>query len=65
MKIDTLILSGGGIKCISQLGAIKYLIENDMISEIKCSITLKNSKNFYEKISENYKIDIKYLKTKQ
>ena len=33
MKIDTLILSGGGIKCISQLGAIKYLIENDMISE--------------------------------
>ena len=31
MKIDTLILSGGGIKCISQLGAIKYLIENDMI----------------------------------
>ena len=39
--------------------------KNDMISEIKCSITLKNSKNFYEKISENYKIDIKYLKTKQ
>tara|TARA_B110000285_G_scaffold234318_1_gene310825 strand:- start:129 stop:995 length:867 start_codon:yes stop_codon:yes gene_type:complete len=33
MKIDTLILSGGGIKCISQLGAIKYLIENDIISE--------------------------------
>ena len=39
--------------------------KNDMISEIKCSITLKNSKNFYEKILENYKIDIKYLKTKQ
>ena len=39
--------------------------KNDMISEIKCSITLKNSKIFYEKISKNYKIDIKYLKTKQ
>ena len=39
--------------------------KNDMISEIKCSITLKNSKIFYDKISKNHKIDIKYLKTKQ
>lgn len=38
--------------------------KNDIISEIKCSITLQNSKNFYDKISENHKIDIKYLKTK-
>lgn len=38
--------------------------KNDMISEIECSITLKNSKNFYDKISKNHKIDIKYLKTK-
>ena len=38
--------------------------KNDMISEIECSITLKNSKNFYDKISNNHKIDIKYLKTK-
>ncbi|MDC1024403.1 YigZ family protein [Flavobacteriales bacterium] len=38
--------------------------KNDMISEIECSITLKNSKNFYNKISKNHKIDIKYLKTK-
>ena len=38
--------------------------KNDMISEIKCSITLKNSKNFYDKISKNHKIEIKYLKTK-
>ena len=38
--------------------------KNDMISEIECSIRLKNSKNFYDKISKNHKIDIKYLKTK-
>ena len=38
--------------------------KNDMISEIECSITLKNSKIFYDKILKNHKIDIKYLKTK-
>ena len=38
--------------------------KNDMISEIECSITLKNSKNFYDKISKNHKIEIKYLKIK-
>ena len=38
--------------------------KNDIISEIECSITLKNSKIFYNKISKNHKIDIKYLKTK-
>ena len=38
--------------------------KNDIISEIECSITLKNSKIFYDKISNNHKIDIKYLKTK-
>ena len=38
--------------------------KNDIISEIECSITLKNSKIFYDKISKNHKIDIKYLKTK-
>ena len=38
--------------------------KNDITSEIKCSITLKNSKIFYNKISKNHKIDIKYLKTK-
>tara|TARA_B100001057_G_scaffold116116_1_gene114661 strand:+ start:336 stop:950 length:615 start_codon:yes stop_codon:yes gene_type:complete len=38
--------------------------KNDIISEIECSITLKNSKNFYDKISKNHKIDIEYLKTK-
>ena len=39
--------------------------KNEMISEIKCSIKLRNSKIFFEKISKNHKIDIKYLKTKQ
>jgi len=38
--------------------------KNDITSEIECSITLKNSKIFYNKISMNHKIDIKYLKTK-
>ena len=38
--------------------------KNDITSEIECSITLKNSKIFYDKISKNHKIDIKYLKTK-
>jgi len=38
--------------------------KNDIISEIECSITLKNSKIFYDKILKNHKIDIKYLKTK-
>ena len=38
--------------------------KNDIISEIECSLTLKNSKIFYDKISNNHKIDIKYLKTK-
>tara|TARA_Y100000994_G_scaffold245821_1_gene248036 strand:- start:104 stop:718 length:615 start_codon:yes stop_codon:yes gene_type:complete len=38
--------------------------KNEIISEIECSITLKNSKIFYDKISNNHKIDIKYLKTK-
>jgi len=32
MKIDTLILSGGGIKCISFLGVLKYMIENQLVS---------------------------------
>ena len=39
--------------------------KNKMISEIKCSIKLRYSKIFFEKISKNHKIDIKYLKTKQ
>ena len=38
--------------------------KNDITSEIECSITLKNSKIFFDKISKNHKIDIKYLKTK-
>ena len=38
--------------------------KNDIISKIECSIILKNSKIFYNKISNNHKIDIKYLKTK-
>ena len=38
--------------------------KNNITSEIECSITLKNSKIFYNKISKNHKIDIKYLKTK-
>ena len=38
--------------------------KNDIISEIECLIILKNSKIFYDKISNNHKIDIKYLKTK-
>ena len=38
--------------------------KNDIISEMECSIKLKNSKIFYDKISNNHKIDIKYLKTK-
>ena len=38
--------------------------KNDITSEIECSITLKNSKIFYDKILKNHKIDIKYLKTK-
>lgn len=38
--------------------------KNDIASEIECSITLKNSKIFYDKILKNHKIDIKYLKTK-
>ena len=39
--------------------------KNDTLSEIECSITLKNSKLFYDKISQNHKIDIQYLKTKK
>ena len=38
--------------------------KNDITSEIECSISLKNSKIFYDKILKNHKIDIKYLKTK-
>ena len=38
--------------------------KNDITSKIECSITLKNSKIFYDKISKNHKIEIKYLKTK-
>ena len=33
MEIDTLIFSGGGIKCLCLLGSLKYLIENDIIKE--------------------------------
>ena len=40
MKPDTLFLSGGGVNCISFLGAIKYLIENKIIDE-----NFKNFKN--------------------
>ena len=39
--------------------------KNDTLSEIECSITLKNSKLFYDKISQNHKIDIQYLKIKK
>ena len=39
--------------------------KNDTLSEIECSITLKNSKLFYDQISQNHKIDIQYLKTKK
>ena len=31
MEIDTLVLSGGGINCISLLGSFKYLFENGTI----------------------------------
>ena len=33
MEIDTLVFSGGGIKCLCLLGSLKYLIENDIIKE--------------------------------
>ena len=33
MKIDTLILSGGGIKCYTFLGSLKYMIDKNIISE--------------------------------
>jgi len=32
-KIDTLVLSGGGIKCLSILGALSYLIEKKIIED--------------------------------
>lgn len=32
-KINTLVLSGGGIKCTSILGSLKYLIDNDIIED--------------------------------
>jgi NTE family protein len=32
-KIDTLVLSGGGIKCLSILGALSYLIETGIIED--------------------------------
>ena len=32
-KIDTLFLSGGGMKCLSILGVLKYLFEKDIIKE--------------------------------
>jgi len=32
-KIDTLVLSGGGIKCLSILGALSYLIETEIIED--------------------------------
>lgn len=31
---DTLVLSGGSLKCISQIGCIKYLEENNMLNNI-------------------------------
>ena len=33
MKIDTLILSGGGVRCISFLGCLHYLIDNKILSK--------------------------------
>lgn len=32
-KIDTIFLSGGGMKCLSILGVLKYLFEKDIIKE--------------------------------
>jgi len=40
MKTDTLFLSGGGVNCIALLGALKYLIGNQIID-----INFKNFKN--------------------
>ena len=33
MNIDTLIFSGGGVKCLSFLGGLSYLIENKYINK--------------------------------
>ena len=33
MNIDTLIFSGGGIKCLSFYGSLKYLFEHNIINE--------------------------------
>lgn len=41
-NIDTLVLSGGGIKCISILGSLSYLIQNKIIKE-----SFKDLKNIY------------------
>ena len=32
-KIDTLFLSGGGMKCLSILGVLKYLFEKEIIKQ--------------------------------
>ena len=52
------------MKILKNYNAKVLTHKNDITSKIECSITLKNSKIFYDKISKNHKIEIKYLKTK-
>ena len=42
MKIDTLILSGGALKCLSFIGVFEYLFNNKIIDK-----DLKESNNLY------------------
>ena len=55
-KIDTLFLSGGGINCISILGSLKYLLENNVIEP-----NFKNMKNVEDSFVLFDKIDGRYL----
>ena len=40
MKYDSLLLSGGGLKCYSFLGVLRYLFDNNIIDK-----NFKNIKN--------------------
>ena len=59
MNIDTLILSGGGIKCLSFLGSLKYLIDHKIINldKIKSIIGVSGGIIYITPLLLGYSID--------
>ena len=59
MNIDTLILSGGGVKCLSFIGALKYLLDEKKIdiNKLKTIISVSGGMIYIIPLLLGYSID--------